>query len=71
MRDFFSDIERLQEIGPSSVRGLARALERDVKRVHEEVGVLTDSGLVARTGDGKLEVPYDVIRAEFDLRAVA
>jgi predicted transcriptional regulator len=64
-------IERLQELGPSSFRGLARELERDVKRVHEDVGVLIECGLVARTEDGKINVPYDVIRAEFDLRAVA
>jgi predicted transcriptional regulator len=50
---------------------LARELERDVKRVHEDVGVLIECGLVARTEDGKINVPYDVIRAEFDLRAVA
>ena len=30
-------IERLQHLGPSSVRGLARALGRDVKRVHDDV----------------------------------
>ncbi len=29
-------IERLQALGPMSVRGLARELERDVKRVHED-----------------------------------
>ena len=28
-------IEHLQKIGPQSVRGLARSLQRDVKRVHE------------------------------------
>lgn len=64
-------IERLQELGPSSVRGLARELERDVKRVHEDVGVLIEYGLITRAADGKFNVPYDVIRAEFDLRAVA
>lgn len=64
-------IERLQELGPSSVRGLARELERDVKRVHEDVRKLMECGLVARAEDGKFHVPYDVIRAEFDLRAVA
>lgn len=64
-------IERLQAIGPSSIRGLARALERDVKRVHEDVGVLIEYGLVARTDDGQVHVPYQVIHADFDLRAVA
>lgn len=64
-------IERLQELGPSSVRGLARELERDVKRVHEDVGILIDCGLIVRTEDKKIRVPYDVIRAQFDLSAVA
>lgn len=64
-------IEQLQKLGPSSMRGLARALERDVKRVHEDVGELIRCGLVARTEDGKFHVPYDVIHADFDLRAVA
>lgn len=64
-------IERLQKLGPSSVRGLARELERDVKRVHEDVTELMGCGLVARTEEGKFHVPYDVIHADFDLRAVA
>ncbi len=64
-------IERLQALGPSSVRGLARELNRDVKRVHEDVGVLMEYGLIDRTEDSKVHVPYDVIHADFDLRAVA
>ena len=64
-------IERLQKLGPSTVRGLARELERDVKRVHEDVYALIDCGLVARAESGKFHVPYDVIHADFDLRAVA
>jgi predicted transcriptional regulator len=64
-------IERLQKLGSSSVRGLARELERDVKRVHEDVSELIACGLVARTEAGKIHVPYDVIHADFDLRAAA
>ncbi len=64
-------IEHLQKIGPSSVRGLARVLERDVRRVHDDVTALIEWGIVERTGDGKVLVPYDVIHAGFDLRAVA
>jgi predicted transcriptional regulator len=64
-------LERLQIIGPSSVRGLARELERDVKRVHEDVSALIYCGIVARTDDGKVEVPFKVIHADFDLCAVA
>lgn len=64
-------IEHLQKIGPQSVRGLARSIGRDVKRVHDDVTGLIDWGLVERTDDGKVWVPYDVIHADFDLRAVA
>ena len=64
-------IERLQKLGPISVRGLARELERDVKRVHEDVSELIQCGLVTRNDEGKFHVPYEVIHADFDLRAVA
>ena len=64
-------IEHLQKIGPSSIRGLARSLGRDVKRVHEDVTTLIDWGIVERVKDAKVCVPFDVIHADFDLRAVA
>jgi len=64
-------IEKLQSIGPSSMRGLARSLERDVKRVHEDASALLACGLLARNEQEKFHVPYDVIHADFDLRAVA
>lgn len=62
-------IERLQLMGESSVRGLARELERDVKRVHEDVGALIEVGLIEKTAGGKIHVPYSVIEADFALRA--
>jgi len=61
-------IERLQAIGPSSIRALARAVNRDVKRVHEDVSTLSDWGIFEGTEDGKVCVPYDVIHANFDLK---
>ena len=64
-------IERLQQLGPSSLRGLARDLGRDVKRVHVDAHALMERGIVARDKDGKFHVPYDVIHAEFDLSSVA
>lgn len=58
-------IEHLQKIGPSSIRGLARS----VQRVHEDVSTLSDWDIFEQTEDGKIHVPYDVIHANFDLRA--
>jgi predicted transcriptional regulator len=64
-------IERLQAKGPLGVRALARELERDVKRVHEDVTVLLDYGFLEKTDDGQLCVPFEEIRADFCLtRAV-
>jgi hypothetical protein len=37
----------------------------------EDVSILIKHGLVVRTADRKICVPYDVIHANFDLRAVA
>lgn len=64
-------IERLQKIGPSSQRGLARTLGRDIKRVHEDLAVLMEWGIVENSADGKVFVPYDEIEADFTLKAVA
>lgn len=62
-------LERLQALGPTTVRELARALERDVKRVHEDFTMLCDVGLIARTERGRIYVPFAVIEAEFALHA--
>jgi predicted transcriptional regulator len=64
-------IERLQALGPVSLRGLARALDRDVKRAHEDAAALIEWGFIERTADRKVCVPFDVIHADFDLRAAA
>ena len=42
-------IERLQTTGPTTLRGLARELDRDVKRVHEDVSMLIKHGLVVNS----------------------
>jgi predicted transcriptional regulator len=64
-------IEHLQKIGPSSIRGLARSLERGIKRVHEDVTALIEWGIIEKTEDGKICVPYDEIDADFTLKAAA
>lgn len=51
------------------MRGLARELMRDVKRVHEDVAVLIEVGLIEKTDSGKIHVPYAVIEADFALKA--
>lgn len=64
-------IECLQRLGSSSVRGLARELNRDIKRVHEDVQFLIDLGLIERTTAGTIRVPFDKIHIDCDLSAAA
>lgn len=64
-------IETLQELGPSSLRGLARALGRDVKRVHEDVDRLIEEGLIERSESKQIYVPFEEIRFEASLKIKA
>ena len=64
-------IEQLQKLGASSIRGLTRALGRDVRRVHDDITVLVEWGIVERNEGGKVFVPYDVIHIGVDLKAAA
>lgn len=64
-------IEVLQQQGESGVRALARALGRDVKRVHEDAQVLVDLGLLEKSAAGKLSVPFAEIHAGFVMKSAA
>ncbi|MEN8132109.1 MAG: ArsR family transcriptional regulator [Pseudomonadota bacterium] len=61
----------LQDSGPCGVRELARLLGRDVRRVHDDLSALLEAGLVEKTDDGKLIVPFAEIHADFVLRGRA
>lgn len=61
----------LQGAGEVAVRELARRLERDVKRVHEDAGALVDLGLVERTERGGLVCPFDDIHVDMHLKRAA
>jgi predicted transcriptional regulator len=67
----FELIAMLQKIGPSSIRGLTRALGRDVRRVHDDVAVLIDWFIVERDEAGRVFVPYDIVRIGAEVRAAA
>jgi predicted transcriptional regulator len=54
-------IHKLKQTGPSSLRGLARALDRDVKRVHEDVTILLAEGVIERDERNQLSIPFKVI----------
>lgn len=64
-------LRRLRILGPSSIRALSQALERDYRGVHADVGVLIELELIERTQDGKIFVPWSRITAEMSLEEAA
>lgn len=54
-------LRHLRRTPADSVRALARALGRDVKRVHEDVVALEELGLVERDDHGRLTMPLDEV----------
>lgn len=59
----------MREAGPQSVRGLSKLLARDYKNVHTDVRLLVGVGLVGRSEDGKVMVPWDTVVTELSLAA--
>ncbi len=55
---------RLRDAGPCSIYELAKRLARDYKNVHTDVTRLIELGLVERSTDGRVSVPWDIVRAE-------
>ena len=54
-------LRHLRRHPTASIAALARALQRDYKRVHEDVEVLAAAGLLTRDATG-LRIGYDEIR---------
>ena len=52
---------------PCTIYELARRLARDYKNVHTDVTQLTLLGLIEKDGEGRVGVPWDVLRAELRL----
>ena len=64
-------LQALQGAGEVPVRELARRLNRDVKRVHEDASALVDLGLIERTAKGRLLCPFLDIHLDFHLKRAA
>jgi predicted transcriptional regulator len=66
-------VELLQSImakRPESIRGLAERLDRDVKSVHDDLGVLADYDIVHFEQDGRAKrpfVPYETIEVTLEI----
>ncbi|HNI38291.1 MAG TPA: hypothetical protein PKZ68_08340 [Pseudomonadales bacterium] len=64
-------IAALTGAGALGVRELARRVARDVKGVHTEANALVSAGVIDRTADGKYLFPFEHVKVQFELHAVA
>ena len=62
-------VRAAQSKGEMSVRELARTIGRDVKRVHEDIVILAELGLLERTESGGVVCPYSSMHIDMYLKA--
>ena len=60
-------VHALQGQGPMTVRELSRRVDRDVRRVHDDVVALTELGLLERTESGGVECPFADVHIDMRL----
>lgn len=64
-------LDTLRKVGPCSVYALAKASERNYSNVHRDVGRLEELGLIERTGEEAVFVPYESVEIIVPLEQVA
>ena len=65
-------LDTLRRVGPCSVYALAKAAERNYSNVHTDVARMEELGLIQRTDEGDILVPYESLEIVVPLaRAVA
>ena len=62
-------VRAAQGKGEMSVRELARVVDRDVKRVHDDIVILAELGLLKRTDNGGVSCPYTSLHIDMYLQA--
>ena len=62
-------LKKLHANGPMSIRALAKDLGRDYKNVYTDVRRLENIGLIARSNDNRIKVPWDIVEARLLLAA--
>jgi predicted transcriptional regulator len=64
-------LDTLRRVGPCSVYALAKAAERNYSNVHSEISRLKELGLVERTDDSQVSVPFESVEILVPLAQVA
>ena len=74
-RQLFSEItparldllDTMRKAGPSSIYALAKAAGRNYSNVHGDIARLLELGLIERTEDERVTVPFDDVEVHFHL----
>jgi len=64
-------VDTLRRVGPCSVNALAKVAERNYSNVYTDIGRLEEIGLVERTEEGSISVPYESVEILVPLAKVA
>jgi predicted transcriptional regulator len=62
-------LKEMTGAGPLAIREIARRMKRDVRAVHSDITQLYRNGVIDKTEDGKMILPYEVIRLDFTFDA--
>lgn len=60
-------LEALRRCGPCSVYALAKAVRRNYSNIHTDIGKLEEHGLVRRTPDDTVFVPFELVEIHLAL----
>jgi predicted transcriptional regulator len=60
-------LEALRQCGPCSVYALAKTVERNYSNVHTDIGKLEEHGLVKRTPEDTVFVPFESVEIHLAL----
>jgi predicted transcriptional regulator len=64
-------IKEMAGKGPMTLREAARCAGHNVKAVHGDAHALLAAGILRKTAAGRIEFPFDAVRVDFLLHAVA
>ncbi|MBI4986582.1 MAG: winged helix DNA-binding protein [Rhodocyclales bacterium] len=64
-------LNTLRGLGPASIYALAKTAERNYSNVHADIGRLVELGLVERTEDDTVTVPFDAVEIRMVLARAA
>ena len=64
-------LDSLRRAGPCSVYALAKAADRNYSNVHTDVARLEELGLIERTDEGSIHVPYESVEILLPLAQAA